>query len=42
MMREGEEIESIEKERAKERQGTRTDIKETFPECSVGQRNGKR
>ena len=40
-MAEADELEAIERERAKERQGTRTDIKETFPECSVGQTRDK-
>ena len=40
-MAEGEELKAIEGERAKQRQGTRTDIKETFPECSQGQTRDK-
>jgi ParB family transcriptional regulator, chromosome partitioning protein len=40
-MAEGEELKSIESERAWQRQGSRTDIKETFPECSKRQARDK-
>ena len=40
-MAEAEQLEVIAKERARARQGARTDIKETFPECAKGQTRDK-